>query len=75
MYYHRVFNLKTKSTFVVKSIKDFARRENLNVELDKSDNFFYQNLKNMTQQEYLKSDSKHSLVFEYDNYVIYRVSI
>ena len=72
-YLHRVYNLNSKKFYTTGSIKDFGRKENFDFELDTQDNWFYQNLENMTQSEYLNSNDKFRLVFEYKNYVLTRI--
>ena len=67
-----VVNLRTKEINTVKSIKQFGYQIGL-TDLDHSDNWFYQNLNNMTQNEYVLSEDKKSLTFEYNSFLIKRV--
>lgn len=40
---------------------------------DRHDNWFYQNLQNMTQEEYVESKDKDKLSFEYRGYIINKI--
>ena len=74
MYTYRIYNLNTNKTFEVKSIKDFAREIKLDVELDRADNWFFNNLKNMKKADYdyTENDNKRTLLFHYEDYIIIR---
>jgi hypothetical protein len=37
---------------------------------DPHDNWFYQNLSNISQEEYIRSENKDDLIFEFHEYII-----
>ena len=74
-YTHVVYNTRTDERYRVKTIKDFGTREGFEQEFDRSDNWFYHNLSNLTNQEYLHKQDKENCVFIYRNWVIMRFPI
>lgn len=71
-YSYRVYNVVTRKTFTVSSIKELAEELDINVSLDTHDNWFYHNLLNMTAPEYVGSDIKDKLIFHWNNLVVVR---
>lgn len=71
-YSYRVYNIVTRNTFQVSSIKELAEELDINVSLDRHDDWFYKNLLNMTGPEYAASDIKDKLIFHWNNLVVVR---
>lgn len=73
-YVYRVYNITDRKTTSVKTIKELAAYIGFTDDLDDHDNWFYQNLLNMTNREYINSDDKDSLIFHWNDLVVVRDS-
>ena len=65
-----VENIKTGVKTEFKSIKEFGNFILPYLLKDEHDNWFYQNLSNMSQKEYTDTENKDDLIFEFNGYRI-----
>lgn len=65
-----VKNKITGVTAEFKCIRSFGDFLFPYLEKDRHDNWFYQNLSNMTQEDYINCQDKDKLCFEYNEYII-----
>ena len=65
-----VKNKTTGSTAEFDNIRSFGDFVFPYINKDRHDNWFYQNLSNMTQEDYINCQDKDKLSFEYNDYII-----